>query len=119
MSLEDIAQSFGVPVLDPHEFRLSDDVSIDAMSMSEVGYTLEAVHEGDGTSIVSLRLKEARACEIMRELWADVDFWAAPGGASVRINTSFEAQTINRVLGSCWISFEPDRHRWLFHVHLT
>lgn len=86
--------------------------------MSDVGYTLEAIHEGDRQPIVSLRLEEAQAREIMDELWPDVDFWAGPGGGSVRIRTAAEAETINRVLGNCWITFEPIRHRWLFHVHL-
>lgn len=119
MSIEDLAQSLGVPVLDPRDAGLAGEGFSSAASMSEVGYTLQAIHEGDGTSIVSLRLEETQAREIMRELWSDVDFWNAPGGGSVRVKTAVEADTINRVLGNCWISFEPDRHRWLFHVHLV
>jgi hypothetical protein len=119
MNIEDLAQSLAVPVLDSPDIGLLDESSSNAASISDVGYTLEAVHEGDGTSIVSLRLQEAHACEIMRELWADVNFWDAPGGGSVRIETAVETEAINRVLGNCWIVFEPDRHRWLFHVHLV
>ena len=54
----------------------------------------------------------------MRELWNDVDFWAAPGGASVEIHTLAEVESINRVLRNTSIMFDSDRHRWLFHVHL-
>jgi hypothetical protein len=87
--------------------------------MSDVGYTLEALHDGSSERIVSLRLPEAQAHQIMRELWSNVDFWAAPGGGSVRVRTDLEADTINRVLGTCHITFAPGRHRWHFHVHLV
>jgi hypothetical protein len=87
--------------------------------MNDVGYTLQAVHEPDGEPIISLRLPEADALEIMRELWPNVSFWTAPGGGSEPISTVQQAETINRVLGNCWISFDPERHRWLFHAHLV
>ena len=117
-SVEDLAESLGVPVLDPRDVGLDDETLRKAAAGSNVGYTLQAIQEPDGTSIVSLRLDESKAHAILRELWLDVDFWAAPGGASVRINSAAEAETISRILGNCWISFEPGRHRWLFHVHL-
>ena len=119
MGLDDMAQSLGVPVLDPRDVGLLDEDSSRASSMRDVGYTLQAIHEGDVKPIVSLRLEETHAREIIRELWADVDFWNAPGGGSIVIHTRAEAETINRVLRNTWISFEPERHRWLFHVHLV
>ncbi len=87
--------------------------------MSEVGYTLQAVHEGTLKPIVWLRVSERQASEIMRALWPDVDFWAAPGGASMAVASEAEARTISKVLGGCGIAFDPDRHRWHFHVHLV
>jgi len=91
---------------------------IQPLNMFKYGHTLQAIHESDGDPIVSIRIGDAQASEIIRELWRDINFLEAPGGSSVRIETSSEAETINRVLGNCWISFAPQRHRWLFHVHL-
>jgi hypothetical protein len=118
MSVEGLAQALGVPVLGARDAGLSGEGQSNAANVSDVGYTLQAIHTTDGKPIMSLRLEEAQAHEIMRELWEDVDFWAAPGGGSVRVETPTEAETINRVLRNCWVAFEPERHRWLFHVHL-
>lgn len=79
---------------------------------------MEGFHRWDGEKIVSIRINRIKALEIMRELWKDVNFWAAPGGASVRVETAEEVEIINRVLGYCQLAFVPGRHRWVFHVHL-
>lgn len=115
---ENFAEVLGVPVLDPHDWRVVRESHGDASDDLVFGYTLQAVHEEGSEPIVSLRLEEAQALEIMRELWADVDFWAAPGGGSIRIESMAEAEAINRILGNCWITYQPARHRWHFHVHL-
>ena len=115
-NMSDLANSLGVPVRSPRDFGPANDVLRNPTRSSKIGFTLQAIHEGDGKSIISLRLPEDQSREIIRELWAGMDFWAAPGGGSVRINTAAEAETINRVVGNCWISFAPERHRWIFHV---
>jgi hypothetical protein len=86
--------------------------------MSDIGYTLEAKHQESGGHIVSIRLQEADARELIRSLWPKEHSWAAPGGGSVRVETAQEAETINRLFPNCHISFAPESHRWHFHVHL-
>jgi hypothetical protein len=119
MTIEDLAQSLGVPVLDPREAGYLTEDGPGWAGGYRVGYTLEAVHEGHGGTIVSIRLEEALACAIMREVWPVENFWDAPGGSTIRVETAAEAEAINRILGSCQIRVEPGRHRWLFHAHLV
>jgi hypothetical protein len=86
--------------------------------MREVGYTLEAKHEATGKHIISIRLAEADAKKLINALWAHEHFWGTPGGGSVRVETVDEAEAINRLLPNYHISFDPENHRWHFHVHL-
>jgi hypothetical protein len=118
LSVEDIAQSMGVPIVDRRSVGLTDE-ALANLPKRKVGYTLEAFHSGGIWPVVSLSLKECEAHEIVRELWRHVDFWAAPGGGTIQIRAAEEAETINRILGDRRIVFDPERHRWLFHVHLV
>ncbi len=82
------------------------------------GYTLEAIDEISGEVIVSIRLKSEQASRIMRKVWPSADFWCAPGGGSMKVESSAEADAISDELGTIFIRFDPARHRWLFHVYL-
>jgi hypothetical protein len=84
-----------------------------------VGYTLMAYHKDSEEHIVSLSISRPQALEIMNALWPDVDFWCAPGGSGITVSTEAEAAAINKVLGNCYIRFNPGEHYWMFHVHLV
>jgi hypothetical protein len=81
------------------------------------GYTLEAIDQATGEVIVSIRLDEQVGRGIINGVWPRVDFWPAPGGSSVEIETATEAQAVNALLQDSFIAFNPERHRWMFHVH--
>ena len=90
----------------------------------EYGYTLEACHADARypvPAIISFRLSQPAGDAIVREIWPDVDFLVAPGGASMRDETAEELNAIRRILGEdhYFMSFDPGRHRWHFHFHLV
>lgn len=86
--------------------------------MRKIGYTLQAKHQVNGGHIISIHLAEADAKKLISTLWPEEHFWGAPGGGSVRVETAEEVETINRLLPSYHVSFDPENHRWHFHVHL-
>lgn len=118
LTIADFAAVLGVPVLDPRDF-LEAEGSGRAAPSFEVSYALVAVDIGTGDSIVSLNLSHAKAHALMRNVWPHIDFWAAPGGASKRVESAEEAEQIGQVLEDCRIAFAPRRHRWHFHVSLA
>ncbi len=87
--------------------------------MYRTAYILEAVHIEPRELIVSFQLPEEKAESIIARLWAGENLWAAPGGCSFIIESQADADAVNDVLGTCFIQFNPDRHRWLFHIYLV
>jgi hypothetical protein len=116
LSIADLASIMGVPVLNSIELP-----AVDAAGQSgpEVGYSLEAVHLQPLESIVSLELSQEEGETIIERLWPDEDLWSAPGGCSFIIESQREADVINEVLGRRFITFNPGRHRWCFHIYLV
>jgi hypothetical protein len=118
LTLTDLAGILGVPILDrlkPTEDRDSQDENPQSID----SYGLEAIDESTGKSVDFIDLSETTAFALMREVWPGVDFWRAPGGSSILVSTSEEAEKINQMLGGRRIEFDPQRFRWLFHVYLT
>ena len=118
LTITDFAAVLGVPVLGRRDFPTAEGSGGAAPSL-EASYSLVAVDIGTSNFIVSLNLSPAKARALMRTVWPDVDFWAAPGGASKRVETAEEAEQISQVLEDCRIAFAPRRHRWHFHVSLA
>jgi hypothetical protein len=68
---------------------------------------------------VSLELSAREGEAIIARLWPHENLWNAPGGCSFVIESQREAEVINEVLETRSISFNPRRHRWLFHIYLV
>ncbi|WP_165247161.1 hypothetical protein [Paludisphaera soli] len=125
MSVDELAAVMGAPV--STEADLEQLLGFPAGALAEaravgvqheIGYSLEAVHCDPLESIVSLHLTTVEGEAINEKVWPDVDFWCAPGGSSIAVQSRDEAEAINEVLGTRFLEFNPSRHRWVFHVHL-
>src|SRR4051812_33312657 len=58
MTVEDLAQSFGIPIVDPRELGLLADAHAgESDDGFNEGYTLEVIHLPDGSPIVSFRIE--------------------------------------------------------------
>ena len=83
----------------------------------DVGYAVEAIHLPNGEGIVSFELSKEEGKELTNTVWRDVNFWGAPGGASVEIRDEITANMVSRILKDRQIAIS-EKHRWLFHVYL-
>jgi hypothetical protein len=86
--------------------------------MSDVGYTLQAIHHGSSGPIVSLTLSDEEAEQIIERLWPDEDLWRAPGGCSFELETQAQAQVVNEILKTRLVILNPGKHRWFIHVYV-
>lgn len=67
---------------------------------------------------MSLKLSESEGETIVERLWPNEELWRAPGGCSFVIESQHEADVINEVLEGRFLSYDPGRHRWCFHIYL-
>ncbi|KAJ3053721.1 hypothetical protein HK102_011651 [Quaeritorhiza haematococci] len=123
MSVAELAAVLGAPV--STEAALEKLLGLPAGALAEaqagrgtrdqdVAYDLEAVHCEPLGSIVSLRITKAEGQALIARLWPDVDFWCAPGGSSIAVQSREEVDVINEILGTRFLEFDPDRHQWIF-----
>ena len=90
--------------------------------MERAAYSLEAIHvaEYPFRSIIRFRIPNAVGKSIIKELWPEEDFWGAPGGSSIGVESEKELKGIAQALGEGYrLVFDPALHRWRFHVHLV
>jgi hypothetical protein len=118
LTISGIAEMLGAPIIDLPE-EAFDGCSAEPTEMTNVGYTLVALHEGALEPIASFSLSEHEAMQIIERLWPGANLWAAPGGCSFCLADQREADTVNDVLRDRCIAFNNDKHRWLLHVHLV